>query len=374
MGGHGQDYNVLNCIERTDVDDLMEVRSASTSTNQWTTLNCRLSTGRWGCCAVAVYNRYIVVIGGFKHESPYLSSVDIIDTAVQSNHTMISGPSMTVPRGWCASVVIDHRIFVVGGHNRNCELASVESLQFEERSNDETKETACAVFPASATWTTCTGQTLSTARRHYEAVAIGSCISVWGGKGAKPELFDTERNMVWNLPPLTTDRTNYSMVAFKNGIGVIGGWKLDSCETLPLTLSKKEQLKVRFVSYFTQESVALSDIIRWLFNLQKLYSCREELDAELKNLQIVIDRAQIERTDITVLQEGAKAQEVHSILESLCTDEKYISVQPLQDEINMITSQLDRMNVIKDKIPLVEKLKELESQLQVTHQLTHIDS
>ena len=359
----------LDCIERIDVEDLLEASSVARGNwNQWITLNCRLSTSRVGCCAVAVYNRYIVVIGGSDDENAYLSSVDIIDTAIQSNHTIISGPSMTVPRTCCASVVIDHCIFVVDGNNSTDELASVESLKFEERSHDETNETACTVFPSSAAWTTCTDQTLSS----NVAVVVGSCIIGGASNRYMLELFDTESNIVWNLPPLNTYRQGYRMVAFNTGIAVIGGWNLDSCETLPLSLSEKERVKVRFVAYCTLESLALSDIIRCFYNFQKLYSCREEIDTEMKNLQNVIDRAQIERTDITVLQEGAKAQELYSILQSLCTDEKYRSIEHIQDEINSITSQLDRMNVIRDKIPLVEKLKKLESQLEL-RQLTQND-
>ena len=91
IGGFNGSY--LNSIERIDVETLSSGSLASSTTNQWTTLNCRLSTAREGCSAVAVHNRYIVVIGGSNGN--ILSSVDIIDTAVESNHTVIAGPSMT---------------------------------------------------------------------------------------------------------------------------------------------------------------------------------------------------------------------------------------------------------------------------------------
>ena len=95
MGGSNTaSLDCMDCMERIDSNDL------SVHDSHWTTLNCRLSTQRFGCCAVAVHNRYIVVIGGFN--SRYLSSVDIIDT---SNHIVTAGPSMTVPRQYCASAV-----------------------------------------------------------------------------------------------------------------------------------------------------------------------------------------------------------------------------------------------------------------------------
>ena len=83
------------------------------------TLNCRLSTRRRACRAVAVHNQYIVVVGGYNDR--YLSSVDIIDTT--RNHTVTAGPSLTVPRRWCSSAVVVQRIFVVGGHNEDAYLA-----------------------------------------------------------------------------------------------------------------------------------------------------------------------------------------------------------------------------------------------------------
>ena len=77
MGGYNQ--GSLNCIERIDVKDLLRssLISSTTQESPWTTLTCRLSTTRNGCCAVAVHNRYIIVLGGYCNHR-YLSSVDII--------------------------------------------------------------------------------------------------------------------------------------------------------------------------------------------------------------------------------------------------------------------------------------------------------
>ena len=239
----GLDRSYLDTIERIDVETLSSGSLTNSTTNQWTTLNCRLSTGKRGCSAVVVYNRYIVVMGG--HYGNYLSSVDIIDTAVPSNHTVIPGPSMKVPRYGCASAVIGHRIYVIGGHGSNT-LTSVESLQFEETSDDATKKTSATVFSSSSVWTNCPDLALSNARNFHAAVTVGSCIIVSGNGTGSLEVLDTERRIVWNLPPLATGPNNASMVAFKTGIAVIGGTNVDSCETL-LLIDKKEQLKVRCI-------------------------------------------------------------------------------------------------------------------------------
>ena len=170
----------LDCMERIDSNDLLQSSSTSSSTraSHWTRLNCRLSTGRSGCCAVAIHNRYIVVIGGWN--MGYLSSVEIIDT---NNHIVNAGPSLTVPRQYCASSVIGYRIFVVGGCNESGNVDSVEYLDYATPcDNHETKEQTGSTFISfSPTWTTQSELRLSNARSCYAMVAVGSCLVVTGG-------------------------------------------------------------------------------------------------------------------------------------------------------------------------------------------------
>ena len=230
----GDDGAPLDCMERIDVNDLL--RSSLTTTTherKWATLNCRLSTPRWGCGAVAVHNRYIVAMGGYSDR--YLSSVDIIDT---NNHTVIEGPSMTVKRQWCASAVIGHRIFVVGGHNdEHGRLYTVEYLDYATPCvKDETKkETGSTFISFSTTWITHSELRLSNARSCYAMVAVGSCLVVAGGRGnSTVEVLDTHHNRVWNLPPFGNHRDGCSMVTVANHVAVIGGWDNPTCATLPL--------------------------------------------------------------------------------------------------------------------------------------------
>ena len=233
MGGR----NLLNCIERIDVHDLLQ-SSLTTSTkhaSSWKTLNCRLSTERRRCCAVAVENRYIVVMGGRKSKRGQdLSSVDIMDTR---NHTVNAGPCMKVPRCDCAGTVIGHRIFVVGGGNIDDGLLdSVEYLEFASAcDNQETKaETVAKVISSWSTWTTHSYLRLSDPGRVC-AVGVGSCLVVAGGRyDGTVEILDTNRNCVWNLPPFRNDREGCSMVTVANQVAVIGGWGNSSCATLPL--------------------------------------------------------------------------------------------------------------------------------------------
>ena len=227
----------LDTIERIDIEELLQTYSTSTTGNHWTTLNCRLSTPKTACSAVAVYNRYIVVIGG-TGDGNCLSSVDIIDTKVQSNHAVIVGPSMTIPREEFGSAVIGHRIYVVGGCNRNDDqyLTSVEYLEFQQSSAIETTETAAEVFPPSCAWTTLADMKLS-APRQTRVVSLGSCLVAVGGCAGTgdAEVLDINRNIVWTLPKMPAlFNVDSSTVTFWNGIAVMTAFWCKTCATLPL--------------------------------------------------------------------------------------------------------------------------------------------
>ena len=227
MGGYNR--VTLDCIERIDANDVLRSSLTTTTTqdSHWTTLTCRLSTGRVGCCAVAVHNRYIVVMGGRSNR--YGSSVDIVDT---SNHTLIEGPSMTVPRSYFDSAVVGHRIFVVGGRNDDNVLDSVEYLDFAEERKDDSLTT---VISFSSAWTTHSELVLSNPRAFCAMVAVGSCLVVAGGRGnLSVEVLDTLRNRVWNLRRLQEQRWCCSMVTVANQVAVIGGLDNRTCATFPL--------------------------------------------------------------------------------------------------------------------------------------------
>ena len=227
MGGYSR--GTLDCIERIDANNLLRssLTSSTTHESHWTTLNCRLSTKRKGHSAVTVHNRYIVVVGGYYCRS--MSSVDIIDTR---NHTVTAGPSMTVPRSYCTSAVIGHRIFVVGGWNENDHLDSVEYLDFADERKDDSLTTVISFSP---TWITHLELRLSYARGSCTVVAVGSCLVVAGRIDSRSvEVLDTYHNRVWNLPSFENDRDGCTMVTVANQVAVIGGWLNPTCATLPL--------------------------------------------------------------------------------------------------------------------------------------------
>ena len=238
IGGDHLDSSNLDssfdCMERIDSNDLLKssLTTMSTHESNWTTLNCRLVTGRKSCCAVAVHNRYIVVTGGYD-DGLDLSSVEIIDTC---NHTVTTGPCMNVPRSGFGSAVIGHRIFVVGGESCNDEVDSVEYLDFAKPCyNEESKGDALSTVMSSLCgWTTHSDLALSVPRGFCEVAAVGSCLVAAGGYIRTVEVLDTHRNRVWDLPLLENCLASGSVVTVADQIALIGGWNTPSCLTLPL--------------------------------------------------------------------------------------------------------------------------------------------
>ena len=228
MGGYSNGA-YFDCMERIDSNYFLQSSSTSSIAHErnWTTLTCHLSEERWGCGAVAVHNRYIIVMGGYSNR--YLSSVDIIDTR---HHTVTAGPSMDVPRIRCASAVIGHRIFVVGGWIEHGRVDSVEYLNYATPcENDETtKEIAFSL----SGWKTHSDLVLSGERYQCTVAVVGSRLVVAGGDSATVEILDTNRNRVWNLPQLVNHNIGGSMVTVANQIAMIAGFENPTCATFLL--------------------------------------------------------------------------------------------------------------------------------------------
>ena len=374
LGGFCNGCGYLDSIERIAVDDMLETTCTTNNKKQWTTLNCCLSTPRYGCAAAVVHDRFIMVAGGSN--GSYLSSTDIIDTMQKTGHSVIVGPSMKVARHFCAMAVVDRRIFVVGGYNGNV-LNSVEYLEFNEASQ-ENKETAGFIFPSSSEWTIHKDLVLSVQRYQHAVVQVGSCVIVSGGlrlydydytlKSA--EVLDTERNVVFNLPDMALGRIGPSMVSMSGGLVVIGGYELDSSETLPL-IDIKDHIKVRGLSQCDFIFVLRKFALTSSSACSQDYSCRAELHMEIENVQGAIQAANLEPDNVQLLESAVKAESLLPRLQSRFHDDKFRSVSQLEEEISQLQQELRQKDGFKARIPVAEKIQKLKELVSKNKQVEH---
>ena len=281
IGGFGDDnynnFTTLDIIESIQVSSLLEAKETLTMTrqnnNQWTRLQCRLSSPRSQCAAVVVHNRYIVILGGNDAmQGHYLSSVDIIDTAPPHNHnnnsngepTIVAGPSMNSTRDAFGAAVVDNQIFVVGGRVNEMESTSVESLMFQQQPQDKdhanSNSNVSCTFPNSS-WRMEPHLSLSCPRAAHAVVKVGSCLVVAGGycenHGSwtnSVDVLDVQRGIVWSLPNLTIPREyGCSMVTLSDCLLVLGGNHfMDSVESLALTVSRKHERCFKILKFLIE--------------------------------------------------------------------------------------------------------------------------
>ena len=191
-------------------------------------MDCRLSAEREGCAAVVVYERFIVVAGGWNVDKVVLS-VDIVDTASNSQCSVSVGPSLSEGRMKFGMAVIGQRIYVVGGKQYGIPLSSVEYPEFDDRLND-TSTSEPSVFQTAMSWQTDKDLFLDMNRRDHAMVKVGSCLVIVGGwcqggvYGWSVEVVDTQHTMIWKLQDITRGTTcPFKILALSDGILVIGG-------------------------------------------------------------------------------------------------------------------------------------------------------
>ena len=236
IGGRNGCHN-LDTIECIDIASLLAISDSSNC--HWQNLSCRLSTAKWGCAAVVVHDRYIVIMGGINGSNEYLSMVEVLDT-LQNKIVPFSGLTMNSPRGYFGAAVVGNSIYVVGGRNDDQkQLDSVEVLTFNV--DVDSIGDASTVFGKSSSWTTSKDLVLSKGRYGHGGVAkIGNCVVVAGGWGIdgrwinSVEVLDSYRHVVWHLPNMTMARSFCSIAVLSKNIVVLGGGNHASLETLAL--------------------------------------------------------------------------------------------------------------------------------------------
>ena len=186
-----------------------------------------MSTAKWGCAAVVVHDRYIVIMGGINGSNEYLSTVEVLDT-LQNKIVPLSGLTMNSPRGDFGAAVVGNSIYVVGGRNDDQkQLDSVEVLTFNV--DVDSIGDASTVFGKSSSWTTSKDLVLSMGRYGHGVAKIGNCVVAAGGYGIdgrwinSVEVLDSYRHVVWHLPNMTVARSFCSITVLSKNIVVLGG-------------------------------------------------------------------------------------------------------------------------------------------------------
>ena len=280
IGGCGYinngNYTTLDTIESIQVSSLLETMETSTMTrqnnNQWTRLQCHLSSPRHSFAAVVVHNRYIVILGGVNGMGYHLSSVDILDMEPPQNNnnsngepTIVAGPSMNSTRYAFGAAVVDNRIFVVGGWVNEMHSTSVESLLFQWQPRDKDHSNGNSnvswTFPNSS-WRMEPHLSLSSPQNSHAMAKVGSCLVVAGGScnnhgswaHTSVEVLDVQRGVVWSLPNLNIPRRyGCSMVTLSDCLLVLGGFESEDCvESLALTVSLKHERCLKFLKFLIE--------------------------------------------------------------------------------------------------------------------------
>ena len=279
FGGDNDDDTTLDTIESIQVSSLLETMGTSRSTmtrqnnNQWTRLQCHLSSPREASAAVVVHNRYIVILGGDTGmEDQDLSSVDIVDTAPPHNNNdngepmIVAGPSMNSTRSLLGAAVVDNQIFVVAGWVDQMYSTSVESLLFQQQPLDKDKDDTNSNSNVTCTFSNSTWRmephlSLSSPQVCHAVAKVGSCLVVAGGRTpdaiwgtTSVEVLDVQRGVVWSLPNLNIPRQlSCSMVTLSDCLLLLGGDDSEDCvESLPLTVYQKHERCFKFLKFLIE--------------------------------------------------------------------------------------------------------------------------
>ena len=97
--------------------------------------------------------------------------------------------------------------------------------------------------------------------------------------------------------------------------------------------------------------------------IQRMFSSRHELDAEIEKLQQDVLFAQEQNWDISALEKGIEAERRLPELKLLRSDPKFRTMQDMIEEIKFLSMDLEEMSSLEDRLSIVKKIKALLEQL-----------
>ena len=237
IGGTNESCLQLDTLERIPISSLTrnsaniskDMRNNNTSNDEsiqgscWEPMNVRLAFGRSLCAAVAVHNRFVVVMGGID-----CCAVEVIDTMAASLTSdcteaaavvsITRGPDMTSPLRDMGAVVYNNQILVVGGTRNRPFPASktVESIDITS------SPSSASLFPSSSSWIVRSDHSLSIPRHGHAVCLVGTCAVVAGGWDdhsrcmRSVEVLDLQQNVSWKLPHLPQLRNTGTLVSISD--------------------------------------------------------------------------------------------------------------------------------------------------------------
>ena len=91
--------------------------------------------------------------------------------------------------------------------------------------------------------------------------------------------------------------------------------------------------------------------------IQRMFSSRHELDAEIEKLPQDVLFAQEQNWDISALEKGIEAERRLPELKLLRRDQKFRTMQDKKEEIKCLSMDLEQMSSLKDRLSIVKKIK-----------------
>ena len=186
-------------------DDRLEMYNPAANT--WTIL-AYMSTPRTNF-QTEVINGKIYAIGGMKvwnqNDDQLLSSAEVYDPAT---NTWTAIASMSTPRYWFQTEVIDGKIYAIGGGGSSGTLSSAEVYD-----------------PAADTWTSIAS--MSTPSKRLKTEVVNGKIYAIGGQDSSTlssvEMYDPTTNTWTTLASMSTPRTTFETEVVNGKIYAIGG-------------------------------------------------------------------------------------------------------------------------------------------------------
>ncbi|HNT33550.1 MAG TPA: kelch repeat-containing protein [bacterium] len=153
----------------------------------------------------------IYVLGGRTDRGSYsdaLSTCEVYDT---NSNTWQALPEMRRPHDTFQAVVLNNRIYALGGHSPYCEFFD----------------------PEDRSWTLISSMTQ--ARRFFQAVVLKNKIYAFGGDSTNgfvstAEVFDPTANQWFRLTEMSAPQGQFRVEVLRNSIYVIGGRACEYCE------------------------------------------------------------------------------------------------------------------------------------------------